>query len=153
MGLRRDGRSGARLSLTLHIVARGKIGRGPETELVERYAKRLTWPFKHTELPETGGTPPAPLEPARTVALDESGKQMGSVALAKQLEDWRDRGIREVRFLIGAADGLTAEERERADLTIAFGKATWPHLMVRAMLVEQLWRATAILANHPYHRE
>lgn len=153
MGLRRGARGGARLSLTLHIIARGKIGRGPEHELVERYAKRLTWPFKHTELPETGGNPPAAQEPARTVALDEGGRQLGSVELARQLENWRDQGIREVRFLIGAADGLTAEERGSADLTIAFGKATWPHLLARAMLVEQLWRATSILANHPYHRE
>ena len=79
MGLRRVVRSGARLSLTLHIVARGKIGRGPESELVDRYARRLTWPFKLTELPEQGGSPPAPLEPVRTVALDEGGKQLGSV--------------------------------------------------------------------------
>lgn len=153
MGLRRNGRGGARLSLTLHIIARGKIGRGPENELVERYARRLTWPFRLTELPEAGGNPPAPIEPVRTVALDEGGRQFGSVALAKQLEEWRDQGIREARFLIGAADGLTQEERAGADLTIAFGTATWPHLLVRAMLAEQLWRATAILANHPYHRE
>ncbi|MCA1749684.1 MAG: 23S rRNA (pseudouridine(1915)-N(3))-methyltransferase RlmH [Parasphingopyxis sp.] len=139
--------------MTLHIIARGKIGRGPEAELVDRYAKRLTWPFKQTELPETGGNPPPPQEPARTIALDEGGTQLGSVALARKLEDWRDQGIREVRFLIGAADGLNDEERGSADLTIAFGKATWPHLMARAMLAEQLWRATSILANHPYHRE
>lgn len=159
MGLRRRGRGGPgerserQLSLTLHIVARGKIGRGPEADLVERYVQRLQWPARVTELPETGGNPPAPQEPVRTVALDEGGRQMGSVALAKQLEDWRDRGIREARFLIGAADGLTREERADADLVIAFGRATWPHLMVRAMLAEQLWRATSILANHPYHRE
>lgn len=106
-----------------------------------------------TELPDTGGkAPPAP--PATIiVTLDEKGKQLGSVELANRIGDWRDQGIREIRFLIGAADGLTAEERASADLSIAFGKATWPHLMARAMLAEQLWRASSILANHPYHRE
>lgn len=106
-----------------------------------------------TELPETGGKlPPAP--PAtKIVTLDETGKQLGSVELANRIGDWRDQGTREIRFLIGAADGLTTEERQSADLSIAFGKATWPHLMARAMLAEQLWRASSILANHPYHRE
>jgi len=89
----------------------------------------------------------------RTIALDEKGEQMPSRMLARTLGRWRDDGIREARFLIGAADGLNAAERDSADMLIAFGKATWPHLMVRAMLAEQLWRATSILANHPYHRE
>jgi len=106
-----------------------------------------------TELPDTGGKIP-PLPPAtKIVTLDETGKQLGSVELAQQIGNWQDQGIREIRFLIGAADGLTAEERSSADLSIAFGKATWPHLMARAMLAEQLWRASSILANHPYHRE
>ncbi|HEY6917392.1 MAG TPA: 23S rRNA (pseudouridine(1915)-N(3))-methyltransferase RlmH, partial [Allosphingosinicella sp.] len=64
-----------------------------------------------------------------------------------------DDGRREARFLIGGADGFDDADRARADLLIAFGKATWPHLLARAMLAEQLWRATSILANHPYHRE
>lgn len=87
------------------------------------------------------------------MTLDEKGKQLGAIKFANQIGDWRDQGIREIRFLIGAADGLTAEERDSADLSIAFGKTTWPHLLARAMLAEQLWRASAILANHPYHRE
>ena len=66
---------------------------------------------------------------------------------------WRDNGVREARFLIGAADGHEAGLRDSADLLLAFGKATWPHLLARAMLAEQLWRATSILAGHPYHRE
>ncbi len=106
-----------------------------------------------TELPDTGGkVPPAP-PVTKIVTLDEKGRQLGSVELARQIGDWRDQGIREIRFLIGATNGLTAEERASADLSIAFGNATWPHLMVRAMLAEQLWRARSILANHPYHRE
>ena len=84
--------------------------------------------------------------------LDEKGKNLTSEELAVVLERWRDDGMRETRFMIGAADGHSKEERSRADLLIAFGKATWPHLLVRAMLMEQIYRATTILAGHPYHR-
>jgi len=139
--------------LLLHIVARGKIGRGPEAELVDRYVRRINWPFRLTELPDRGGRMP-PREPGTIlVALDETGEQLGSLAFAERLGGWRDQGRREARFLIGAADGFDADTRAEADLLLAFGKATWPHLLARAMLAEQLWRATSILANHPYHRE
>jgi 23S rRNA (pseudouridine1915-N3)-methyltransferase len=114
---------------------------------------RIGWPVRITELPDKGGKVPPVSAATKIVALDETGRQMGSVALANQIGDWRDQGTREIRFLIGAADGLTAEEKASADLSIGFGKATWPHLMARAMLAEQLWRASSILANHPYHRE
>jgi len=139
--------------LLLHIVARGRIGRGPEAELVDRYVKRLSWPFKLTELPDNGGKSPEIGPGTVRILLDEKGEQLGSMDLARKLERWRDDGKREARFLIGAADGFDDDARRDADLLIAFGKATWPHLMARAMLAEQLWRATAILANHPYHRE
>jgi 23S rRNA (pseudouridine1915-N3)-methyltransferase len=139
--------------MLLHIVARGKIGRSPEGELVERYLKRISWPVKVTELPESGGRVPAAAEGGVTILLDEKGEQLGSFAFAERLRAWRDDGRREARFLIGGADGFGDEERARADLLLAFGKATWPHLLARAMLAEQLWRATSILANHPYHRE
>ena len=87
------------------------------------------------------------------VVLDERGKALTSTELARKLEAWRDDGKREARFLIGAADGHDDQERRDADLLLSFGPATWPHLLVRAMLAEQLFRATSILANHPYHRE
>ncbi len=77
---------------------------------------------------------------------------MTSEAFAAVLGRWRDDGVREARFLIGAADGHDGETRAGADLLIALGAMTWPHLMARAMLAEQLWRATSILAGHPYHR-
>jgi len=136
----------------LHVIARGKIGRSPEAELVTRYQKRLQWPLKVTELPETGGRIPDALAPLRTVLLDERGGQLGSGEFAALLGSWRDEGVREARFLIGAADGHDEGERAAADLLLAFGKATWPHLLARAMLLEQLYRATTILAGHPYHR-
>ena len=138
--------------MRLHIIARGKLGRSPEAELLERYAKRIVWPFKHTELPDQGGTIPTPLSPTRDVLLDERGQQLSSEAFATLLGKWRDEGVRETRFLIGAADGHGEEARKQADLLLGFGAMTWPHLMVRAMLAEQLWRATSILAGHPYHR-
>ena len=138
--------------MLLHVIARGKIARSPEAELVARYEKRIAWPLKLTELPETGGRIPEPLSPVRTVLLDEKGKNLSSEDLARQMEQWRDGGIRECRFVIGAADGHSAQERDAADLLISFGKATWPHLLVRAMVMEQLFRATSILAGHPYHR-
>jgi 23S rRNA (pseudouridine1915-N3)-methyltransferase len=139
--------------LQLHIIARGKIGRGPEAELVERYLKRIAWPEKVTELPESGGKAPGPADNTVDILLDEKGEQSGSVDLARRLERWRDEGRREARFWIGGADGFGDGERAAADLLIAFGRATWPHLLARAMLAEQLFRATSILANHPYHRE
>jgi 23S rRNA (pseudouridine1915-N3)-methyltransferase len=137
----------------LHVVARGKIGRSLEADLVERYLKRIAWPTKVTELPDRGGKMPDISANGVLVILDERGQAISSTDLAKQLEAWRDGGKREARFLIGAADGHDEEQRRSADLLLSFGAATWPHLLVRAMLAEQLFRATSILANHPYHRE
>ena len=139
--------------MLLHIVARGKIGRSPEADLVERYLKRIAWPTKLTELPERGGKTPDQASGGVTVVLDERGEALSSMQLAKTLERWRDGGKREARFLIGAADGHDEAQRASADLLLSFGPATWPHLLVRAMLAEQLFRATSILAGHPYHRE
>ena len=139
--------------MLLHIVARGRIGRGAEAELVERYLKRVAWPTKLTELPESGGKLPSPVDNGVTILLDEKGEQLGSLDFAQKLEQWRDSGKREARFMIGGADGFDETARAQADLLLAYGKATWPHLLARAMLAEQLWRATSILANHPYHRE
>ena len=139
--------------MRLHIIARGKIGRGPEAELVDRYLQRIVWPVKLTELPDRGGRIPPMADNSVTILLDEKGEQLSSVDLARRLERWRDDGRREARFLIGAADGFGDGERSRADLLLAFGRSTWPHLLARAMLAEQLFRATSILANHPYHRD
>ncbi len=84
--------------------------------------------------------------------LDETGQDLSSEELAELIGRWRDEGARECRFLIGATDGHPPEARESADLLLAFGRATWPHLVARVMLAEQLYRATTILAGHPYHR-
>ena len=138
--------------MLLHIVARGKIGRSPEAELVDRYLKRIAWPTKLTEIGERAAPPALPGN-SISVLLDERGDALSSMDLARRLESWRDGGKRECRLTIGAADGHSRAERQGADMLLSFGPATWPHLMVRAMLAEQLFRATSILANHPYHRE
>jgi len=137
----------------LHIVARGKIGRSAEADLVDRYLKRVTWPIRLTELSERAAKLPELPTNSVNIVLDERGTPLSSTDLAKKLEVWRDAGKREARFLIGAADGHDEQQRCSADLLLSFGPATWPHLLVRAMLAEQLFRATSILANHPYHRE
>jgi 23S rRNA (pseudouridine1915-N3)-methyltransferase len=139
--------------LKLHIIARGRLGRSPEGELVTRYLDRISWPARMTELPDKGGRIPAIAPGGVSVVLDERGETLSSKALADRLGGWRDRGVPEAQFLIGAADGHDEETRQKADLLLSFGPATWPHLLARAMLAEQLYRATSILANHPYHRE
>ncbi len=118
-----------------------------------RYLQRITWPTRLSEWPERGpGKAAEPLSPCRLVLLDERGTALSSEDFAALLARWRDAGVREARFMIGAADGHSDAERAGADLLLAFGPATWPHLLARAMLLEQLYRATTILAGHPYHR-
>lgn len=138
--------------MLLHVIARGKIGRSPEAELVARYEKRVAWPIRFTELPDSGGKMPERAGQTRSVLLDERGRDLSSEELAAVLSRWREEGVREARFVIGAADGHDAAARDHADLLLAFGRATWPHLLARAMLAEQLYRVTSILAGHPYHR-
>ena len=120
---------------------------------MDRYLKRITWPTRVTELPDTGGRMPPLAAQTKRVLLDEKGEALGSVEFAGKLERWRDEGVREARFMIGAVDGFDDAARADADLLLSFGRATWPHLLARAMLAEQLFRATSVLANHPYHRE
>lgn len=139
--------------MRIRLFVRGRIGHSPEAELVQRYIKRIPWDVQVTEWPDTGGPgfPPADGQ-TRTILLDERGTLLDSAAFAQQLGRWRDDGVRDVRFAIGAADGFTDAQRASADMLISFGRMTWPHMLARAMLAEQLWRAASILANHPYHR-
>ena len=146
------GQSSGRPALKLLILAFGKAGNGPEAELVARYLKRIRWGVTVAELPE-GGRFPSASPNSRTVVLDERGRALASADFAAILGRWRDDGVREVRFLLGPADGHDAPTRNGADLLLSFGPATWPHLLARAMLAEQLYRAWSILGAHPYHRE
>lgn len=139
--------------MRIRLFVRGRIGRDPEGDIVQRYLKRLPWDVEVTEWPDRGG-PGLPLADGsvRTILLDERGQQLDSAGFADRIGRWRDDGVRELRFAIGAADGFDDVARAQADLLIAFGAMTWPHMLARAMLAEQLWRAASILANHPYHR-
>lgn len=147
------------------ICAVGRLKPGPERELVERFARRMTWPLEIREVEERRKLPPAELkmregellekvcpDGAVRVVLDETGRALASGELAGRIGAWRDAG-RDVAFLIGGADGHLPETRKSADLLLSFGAATWPHMLVRVMLAEQIYRAQEILAGHPYHRE
>jgi 23S rRNA (pseudouridine1915-N3)-methyltransferase len=139
--------------MRIRLFVRGRIGRDPEGDIVQRYLKRLPWDVDVTEWPDRGGPGLPPADGSvRTILLDERGQQIDSPAFADRIGRWRDDGVRELRFAIGAADGFDDAARAQADLLIAFGAMTWPHMLARAMLAEQLWRAASILANHPYHR-
>ena len=118
------------------------------------------------EVDERGSLPPVQLKaregelilgalPANIpfVALDERGVQWSSRTLAVRVAAWRDRGSPELAFAVGGADGLHSTVLDRADVTLSLGSMTWPHLLVRGMLLEQLYRAQQILAGHPYHRD
>ena len=155
------------------VIAVGRLKQGPERELAERYRERFDDLGRRLgfrgldlhEIPESRARDApsriaeeaaafAQLIPdkAAVVALDERGDSLDSAGFARQLGGWRDRSVAQTIFLIGGADGLSPELRRMAKLRLAFGAATWPHQMVRVMLLEQLYRAATILAGHPYHR-
>jgi len=148
------------------IAAVGRFRREPERELFEAFLKRISWPIALKEVEERRPLPgpqkkaaeatkllAALPEGATVVALDEAGKALSSAEFAKQMGRWRDDGVGDLAFVIGGADGLDASVLDRARLTLSLGPMTWPHMMVRALLAEQLYRAQSILAGHPYHRE
>ena len=155
------------------VAAVGRLKHGPETELAERYRKRAAQTDRSLglrdleiiEIRESRAAEPgkrmleesialANVIPAGavTVLLDERGENIDSASFAGMIAKWRANDRAAVVFLIGGADGLAASLREKATLRLSFGAATWPHQMVRVMLLEQLYRAATILAGHPYHR-
>jgi 23S rRNA (pseudouridine1915-N3)-methyltransferase len=149
--------------LRVLIAAVGRAGRGPHRDLYEFYAGRLLWPVAlHEVVVREKGPQSVQREGekllasvpagATVIALDERGRSFTSAELAKRLGAFRDQGVATLAFLIGGADGLAPEVRDRARLVIALGPMTWPHLLVRGLLAEQLYRAQQILAGHPYHR-
>lgn len=154
------------------IIAVGKLAKGAERDLAERYLARaeriganLGLKLSVREITdgraqrgadriaEEGAAIAAAL-PAGAVlcVLDERGQSVDSPALADRIAAWRDNGMSDLAFVIGGADGIDRSLRHRADLVLSFGAMTWPHQLVRAMLLEQLYRAITILAGHPYHR-
>jgi 23S rRNA (pseudouridine1915-N3)-methyltransferase len=152
--------------MRLWLLAVGKARSGPQRDLFEDYAGRLRWPLKLVEVDEKRKLAPEPLKAreaelllaqlpkgAVLCALDEKGKAESSAGLADQLRKWQDGGVADVAFAIGGADGHGAALLARADRKLSLGAMTWPHMLVRGMLAEQLYRAQQILAGHPYHRE
>lgn len=153
--------------MRIHMVAIGRARAGPEAALFEHFKGRVTlWPIALAEqdlrkrsAPEKLAEAEADLllqaipDGAYVVALDERGKQQSSRDFAKLLSDLQDDGRRDVAFLIGGADGLAPPVRERADKVLSLGQATWPHMLVRGLLTEQIYRAQQIIAGHPYHRD
>jgi len=159
--------------MRLMVAAIGRLKAGPERELAERYRDRVAKAgravglrdIEIVEIRESRAQEAAKRvleesialanlipEGAVVVALDQSGEALASESITGVLRGWRDAGRPAAVFCIGGADGLGPELTARADLTLAFGAATWPHQLVRIMLLEQLYRAVTILAGHPYHR-
>jgi 23S rRNA (pseudouridine1915-N3)-methyltransferase len=159
--------------MRLLVIAIGRLKQGPERELGERFRERFDdigrklgfRGLEIREIPESrardaatrmaeeaSGMLAAIPEQSAMVALDERGANLDSAGLARHLGRWRDASVANNVFMIGGADGLSPELRRKAELSIAFGSATWPHQLVRVMLLEQLYRAATILAGHPYHR-
>lgn len=152
--------------LKVTIISIGRFGKGPERTLFDAYLKRLSWPCELIELEDRKGgsdTERKARENAMLreraagldalIALDETGKTLSSRKFAARLQGFADDGRRKVGLLIGGADGLDEETRALADFSLSLGRLTWPHLLVRALLAEQLYRASAILSGHPYHRD
>ncbi|OYU47569.1 MAG: 23S rRNA (pseudouridine(1915)-N(3))-methyltransferase RlmH [Rhizobiales bacterium PAR1] len=159
--------------MKLDVVAIGRLKAGPERELVGRYAERLKGSGRaigfdgprlvelsesqaRRDLDRKAEEAAAILaqcpESYRLIAFDEGGAGLDSAGFAKILGEWRDSGVAGVSFVIGGADGLGEAVRARAALTLAFGRMTMPHQIVRALVLEQLYRAATILSGHPYHR-
>jgi len=155
------------------VISIGRLKQGPERELAERYRERFEdigrklgfRGLEVHEIPESRARDAATriaeeasaisaAIPAKStlVALDERGDNIDSTAFARHLSRWRDQQVASTIFAIGGADGLSPDLRRMAKLRVAFGSATWPHQMVRVMLLEQIYRAATILAGHPYHR-
>lgn len=155
--------------MRLSLLAVGRLRSGPMSELYDDYASRLRGrplgPLILREVEEKRPLAPAALKEreaelllgscpsgARLVALDGTGRALSSEDLAATLGRWRDEGIGEAAFAIGGAEGHGTALLQRADLKLSLGRMTWPHMLVRVLLAEQLFRADAILSGHPYHR-
>jgi 23S rRNA (pseudouridine1915-N3)-methyltransferase len=152
--------------MRITVAAVGRAKAGPARDLYDFYAGRLGRQIHLREVEERRRLGPERLKEreaelllaavppgALVVALDERGKALTSAGFANLLGGWRDGGVQDVAFLIGGAEGLSDSATRRADLVLSLGSMTWPHLLVRALLLEQLYRAQCILRGHPYHRE
>jgi 23S rRNA (pseudouridine1915-N3)-methyltransferase len=148
--------------MKIKLITVGRLKASPMRDLCDEYVKRTTWPVKIEEIDSPKAATSAieaPLilkhipDQAFVIALDERGQTFTSPDFAHKIENWRDQAPgNELIFLIGGADGFDNTVREKAKILLSFGKQTWPHMLVRVMLLEQIYRAQQIIAGHPYHR-
>lgn len=151
--------------MRIDILSIGRLKKGPQQDLLDMYAKRMHWTLNVREFDSRKGDAPSRqfdennqlqqwlVQGACVWALDEKGKNPSSTEIAGMIGNLQQQGRPHLQIMIGGADGLLPETRNRAEYLLAFGRCTWPHQMVRVMLAEQLYRAQQILAGHPYHRD
>lgn len=149
--------------MKIRIIAVGRQKSSPTQELCDEYLKRMKWNVSIREIDTPKGSSSLQESPLILkqvpksdfiVALDERGETFGSPEFAQKLGKWQNQApANEITFIIGGADGLAPEIRKKAKFLMSFGKQTWPHMLVRVMLLEQVYRAQQILAGHPYHRQ
>lgn len=144
----------------IDIIAVGRMKQDPFAALWGDYAKRCGWKINLIELDGKSTadehrkiSEKITRDGTYTIMMDERGKAMRSLDFARKLEGLSAEGTTKIRFIIGGADGLSDELRKSADFLLSFGVQTWPHMLVRVMLIEQIYRAQQIIAGHPYHRE
>ena len=146
--------------MKINIIAIGKCKKNsPEYAIIEEYSKRSSWQISIKEKDNSNQADEAEFltssikNGAKVIVLDERGQNMKSTELAGIVENWQLNGTSEICFLIGGADGHLQSTRDKADLILSFGKLTLPHMLMRAVLSEQIYRIQTIIAKHPYHRE
>lgn len=137
----------------------------PEKDLWNDYARRLKWNLTIKEVEEKKQLKPAQMKikeaelllaalpkDAKFIAMDQNGSAISSIEFAKTIRGWQNDGIQDIAILIGGSNGLDKSILDKAALKIAMGSMTWPHMLARVMLLEQIYRAQCILDNHPYHK-
>lgn len=145
------------MKITLGVIGKCKPS-SPEAEIIKRYQERLKWELKIKEKDNSSQEEEAKFlatcipTGSKVIVLDERGKNMTSPELAKIVENWMQQGCSEICFLIGGAEGHLEETRQKADLVLSFGKLTLPHILMRAVLTEQIYRLETIINHHPYHK-
>ena len=152
--------------MNIIIIAIGKIRSGPEKTLIEDYSRRIKWPIEFREVEEKKKLKGLELKKrqgnlllkhcppgSKILVLDQCGKNFSSTELANIFRNWQSNRVKQVCILIGGADGVDQEVKKQADLLLSFGELTWPHLLARVMLTEQIYRSQQIINGHPYHRE
>lgn len=151
--------------MKIDIICIARAKKSPHVELINDYQKRIQWPLNIIECESKEQNPQKKQQDeadkikkhlkndAVIIAMDERGKTFSSRKFSKKMQKFQNDGLTQIQFVIGGADGLTEEIRQNATLLLAFGEQTWPHLLARVMLLEQIYRSQQILAGHPYHRD